>query len=506
VSTFARRLELVRPYVLAGSACAGLAAANAARPRGAAVLVVIGACALLACVLPGQARIVLSALGLAGAAWWFGAARLDALDRSVLVHRVGHVDRTVAEVTGPARRGSFALRVPVRVRRFGTIHLDEPALFELPLGRAPPQGARIETVAEAKEPRPAADGFDERGWLARQGVHVVLHGRNWRLIGRRGGLGAVADTLHAWLGRGAAAGLHGERAAVIAGVVLGADEGLSQPLRDRFRSSGLYHLLAVSGQNVALLAGGLLLLASSLGISRWLGEIGVLIGIAGYVLAVGLQPSVVRAGVAGALGSLAWLAARPRDRWYFLLIGAVALLAWNPYNLRDPGFQLSFAAVGSIFVLVPRIERRLEGYPVPRPLAAMIAVSTACGIATAPLLLLDFGRVPVFSVLANLLAEPAVPPLLGLGLAAAIVHPLLPGLAAGIAWLNGWFAAYLAWCARFVGGLPSAQISSVRVLLVLADAVVLVWLLVRFRPRRLRRAGELCGAGLAVALGWRLLA
>jgi competence protein ComEC len=506
VSEIESRLELARPYVAAGAVCAGLVAANVARPGGTSIAIAVCLCATAAWIARGPARIAFAALGLAAAAWWTGGARLDVLDGSALVGRVGHVDATIAEVSGPARRGSFALRVPVDVRRFGAMQVDEPALLELPRGRAPPQGARIEVIAEVREPRPAADGFDERGWLARQGVHVVLHGRSWRAVGYRGGFGAVADTLHAWLARGAASGLHGERAAVIAGVVLGADEGLSQPLRDRFRSSGLYHLLAVSGQNVALLAGGLLLLASTLGVSRWLGELWVLGGIAGYVLAVGLQPSVVRAGVAGALGSLAWLAARPRDRWYFLLLGAVALLAWNPYTVRDPGFQLSFAAVASIFVLVPRIQRLLEGYPIPSSIVAMVAVSSACGLVTAPILLIDFGRVPIFSVLANLLAEPAVPPLLGLGLAAAIVHPLSAALAAAIAWINGWFAAYLAWCARFVGGLPSAQVGSARVVILAAAAIALVWLLARTRPWRLRRAGELCGAGVALALGWRLLA
>jgi competence protein ComEC len=293
---------------------------------------------------------------------------------------------------------------------------------------------------------------------------------------------------------------------VIAGVVLGADEGLSQGLRDRFRSSGLYHLLAVSGQNVAIIAGAVLMLAWLLGIARWVGELGVLGSIGGYVLAVGLQPSVVRAGIAGALASLAWLAARPRDRWYFILVAAAGLLAWNPYNLLDPGFQLSFAAVSAIFVVVPVLERRLAGYPVPRRLATMIAVSTACGLVTAPILWLDFGRVPLFSVLGNALAEPAVPPLLGFGLVSALLDPVLPGVAASLAWVNGWIAAYLAACARFVGGLPYAQISSGRALLLLVDVGMLAWALVRLRPPRFRRATELCGAGLALALGWRLLA
>ena len=175
--------------------------------------------------LEGTARIAALAVVLAGAGWVWGAFRLDTLDRSFLVTRIGHVDRTVAEVTAPPRHGQFELRVMVKVRDFGDYRTDEPALLELPLGRAPPQGAVIETVAEVKPPRPPEDGFDERAWLARQGIHVVLHGRPWRQIGRRGGIGGVADRLRAFVARGIAPGLAGERAALIAGVVLGCRRG-----------------------------------------------------------------------------------------------------------------------------------------------------------------------------------------------------------------------------------------------------------------------------------------
>ena len=101
---------------------------------------------------------------------------------------------------------------------------------------------------------------------------------------------------------------------MIAGIVLGEDEGLSEGLRADFRASGLYHLLAVSGQNVALIAGGAILLVYLIGLSRFVGQLTALAAIGGYVLAVGWQPSVVRAGIAGILGSLAWLAARPEER------------------------------------------------------------------------------------------------------------------------------------------------------------------------------------------------
>jgi competence protein ComEC len=209
-------------------------------------------------------------------------------------------------------------------------------------------------------------------------------------------------------------------------------------------------------------------------VPRLVAEVGALAGIAAYVLAVGAQPSVVRAGVVGALGSLAWLAARQRDRWHFLLLAAFVLLAWNPYTLLDAGFQLSFVAVASIFVLVPPLVRVLEGYPLAKWLREAIAVSTACGAATAPVLWLQFHAVPLLAVPANAMAAPAMAPLLGLALSAALVDPVAPGAAAVLACLAGWCAAWLALCARLVGGLPFAQVSSNRGGAALAASALLV--------------------------------
>jgi competence protein ComEC len=441
------------------------------------VVAALGAAAGAALGADPRVRILLVACALLLAGWWWGSARLDALDSSVLAPHAGERAPARLVVTGPARNSEFDLRVPARLLRFGPVAIGEAVLLELPVGRSPPQGAILELDARLKRPRPASHGFDERTWLRRHGVHVVVAGSEWRVVGRRGGIGGYADRVRAWLARSLAPGLTGERRAVLEGIVLGEDEGLSPGLRDAFRASGLYHLLAVSGSNVMFVAVGVLGLAWIVGLPRWLGELGALAGIASYVLAVGAQPSVVRAGIAGALGSIAWLAARQRDRWHFLLLGALILLAWNPYTLFDAGFQLSFAAVIAIFVAVPRASRWLEGYPIPKLAREAVAVSLACGVATAPVLWLQLGRIPLYSVPANALAAPVVAPLLALSFAAALADLISPAIAALIASANGWLAAYLAWCARFVAGLPGAVVSSsagVGALLLFTSSAVLL--------------------------------
>jgi len=492
------------PHVLATGLCAGLIVANLTRAESHALAALAAAGALGAVCVRRERRVLVFAFSLLLAGWWWGSVRLTALDQSVLVEHVGRASSMQLVVTGPSRRGTFALRLPAEVSRFQSLALRERVLLELPPGRAPPQGSRLELIGRIVRPRTEENGFDEAAWLQRQGVQVVVRGDHWRIVGGRGGLAGLGDRLHRRLSGAIAPAVEGERRAVIAGIVVGEDEGLSEELRAAFKASGLYHLLAVSGQNVAFLAGGVLMLAWLLGVPRWFGQAAVLGVIAAYVLAVGWQPSVVRAGVAGGLATLAWLVSRQRDRWHFLLLGAIVLLVWNPYSALEPGFQLSFGAVAAIFLVVPRLERFLTGYPVPTRPASVLAISLTCGVATAPILWLHFGAVPLFSVASNAVAAPVVGPLLGLGLAAALLDPVLPTAALAIAWANGWLAAYLAGCARLVAGLPHAEISSSVGLLALALGLGGAFAVRRLPLWHRRRALALVSVVLAVFVGWRL--
>jgi competence protein ComEC len=417
------------------------------------------------------AALTLGGLGVAVVGWGLGSARLATIDHSTLAPRIGTAERALVDVAEPARHGSFELRMRAVVLRWGDVRPHEAVLLELPLGRAPPQGARLSLIGQLRAPRGPSNGFDERKWLRHHGIHAVLRAQEWRIVGRRGGLGGVADRLHAWLAGASVLGLRGLRRGVIEGVVLGEDEGLSDGLRQDFRASGLYHLLAVSGGNVAVVALGTLWLALLIGLPRLAAEVAVLAAIGGYVLAVGAQPSVVRAGIAGGLGSLAWLTGRERDARYALVVAAIALLGWNPYNALDPGFQLSFAAVLAIFFLAPRFRGWLEGYPLPDGLRTVVSVSAACGLATAPISWFQFHQIPLLTVPANAAGGFAAAPMLALALVSALVAPIAPQLAATLAWANGWLAAYLATCAHVFGSLPGAQVTSGRTAAALALGV-----------------------------------
>lgn len=484
------------PALLVGAACVGIALSIwIAIPFAAVLVLAVTACAgvLLASGVVRVAALA-AALAVLGLAW--GSLRMDALRASVLVDEVGATGVAELVTVAPARASPWSTRVIAVTRTFRHEALRERVLLVLPVGRSPPRGAILEATVRVADPRPPEDGFDERAWLARQGIHVVLDASSWRQTGRRGGIAGFGDVLRDRIERAVTRGAGGTRRGIVLGVVLGEDEGLPADVQDAFRASGLYHLLAVSGQNVAFLAGGVYALGWLLRLSRSVRELSILVTIGAYVLAVGWQPSVVRAAVAGGLASLAWLAARPADRWHFLALGALVLMAWMPTSLLEPGFQLSFAAVAAIFVAVPRVRRRLDGYAIPSAVADAVSVALACGVATAPIVLLHFGEAPLYTVPANVVAFLAAPLVLALGLLAAVIDPVSPGAAAGLAALAGWAAAWLELVARIVADLPRAQVDTTA-LAVLVSAGAAVWVMAR-RVRRLARRG---GVLVPLALG-----
>jgi predicted membrane metal-binding protein len=242
------RVRVLPAHVIALACVAGLASANALRLHGP-VSVLLGSLAVSLAVPRGPARLSVAAAVMLVASWWWGSVRLGQLDQSALAPRIGTAARMEAVVTGEARVGSFAQRQFARTRCVDGRPVDERVQLELPLGRAPPQGAVISLLAVIEAPRGPAHGFDERTWLRRQGIHVVLHVDAWTLVGHRGGLGGAADALRDWLRHASSPGLRGQRRAVVEGVLLGDDGGLSDNVKQAFRRSGLYHLLAPKGQS-----------------------------------------------------------------------------------------------------------------------------------------------------------------------------------------------------------------------------------------------------------------
>ena len=190
--------------------------------------------------------------------------------------------------------------------------------------------------------------------------------------------------------------------------------------KEDFRRAGLSHLLAVSGQNVTLLALLAMPLMAALGIPLRERLVWVLGLIVVYVPLAGAGPSIQRAGVMGAVGVLATLAGRRASRLYALLLALGVTLAIDPGVAADVGWQLSFAAVTGIFLLAAPLRGRSRPGSGPerwrRALAEGAAVTIAATLATAPLIAFHFETLSTTTLVANLLAMPAVAPAMWLGM------------------------------------------------------------------------------------------
>jgi competence protein ComEC len=256
--------------------------------------------------------------------------------------------------------------------------------------------------------------------------------------------------------RALASGMPAREAALARGFVLGEDGDLDAATVEDFRRAGLSHLLAVSGQNVALLGLLAMPLLALFGMPLRTRLLWIVAAIAVYVPLAGGGPSIVRAGVMGALTLLATFAGRRASRLYTLAIAAIVTLAIDPRIGADVGWQLSFAAVLGILAIArplrATIASRLGSGGLRGALAEGMAVTIAATLATAPLIAFRFGELSTLSLLANLLALPAVAPAMWLGMLTS-VGAQVPGFPAAIpnaisAPLLAYIAAVASWCGQ----------------------------------------------------------
>jgi competence protein ComEC len=498
-------------HVLLGALVAGLLLG----PRAPAAVV---AAALLGLLLTRDPLLALGAVAvlLGGAA--LADARLAALDRTALgplMHGPVEVRATLLE---QPRTRSFGVRVaPVSLR-------SGPGRGERVLVRAP---------SRVHWPRSAQPGIElalhgtltELGpydaYERRRNAHALLKADAIRATGRRrGGVLGVLDAIRTRSERALSSGVPPPQGALARGMVLGEDGALTDDVREDFRVTGLAHLVAASGSNVLLLATLVLAIAAAAGAGLtarlWL----AIVVVVAYVPLAGGGPSIQRAGVMGVAGLVAALAGRPGSRWYALLLAAAITLAWNPRAAADPGWQLSFVAVLGMLALVPALGARLRRAGVPRGLAEALAVTIAATLGTAPLIALHFERLSLVSLPVNLLAAPAVAPVMWLGTLAGAVGQVAPWLAVPVAQLAALALGYLTWLADRAAALPLAEVHigspgpwGVVAVYAIAGAAALAWRRIRalrdtrpVRPpssaRRLRRAASvvLVAAGASAAV------
>ncbi len=345
--------------------------------------------------------------------------------------------------------------------------------------RDPPAvGSHVDATVTA---RPLGrDGFDAS--LRRRHVGVRVDPVRWEVVEPPTGSWRLVEEVRATVRTAARRGLQGDAAALAVGLVTGDTRGLSEETADDMRATGLTHLVAVSGSNVALVLAVVAVLSAALS-PRWR-RAAMLAAIVAFTILTRVEPSVLRAAVMAGMVVLARVRGVPSSAVHALAATMLVLLLVDPASAGSLGLVLSALATAGVLVVTPVLVQRLRAR-LPTALATLLAATLGAQVAVAPVLLATVGEVPLVSIPANLVAVPAA----ALASVVAVVASLLAQVHVGLggvlfSWAGPPLAVVLAVAERSSGPVVSAARPTLLGVVVLATIAVLA------RPHsRLRRVG-----------------
>ncbi len=400
------------------------------------------------------------------------AVRLASVDAPVLGGDYrGPVQGRVVEID---RSQSDALRLVLdQVVLSGISPALTPIYVRISLQNQEPEvypGEVIEITAQLSSPggpvEPGAFDFQRMAYFNQLGA--VGYSRNPLVLWQEAAPGEErVNRLRSWLGAGIRAQVPGDAGAFAAGAMTGDRSGIRADTVAALRDSNLAHLLAISGQNMAFLTvfvfalfryGLALIPPIALRINtKKLAAVAAFGVAAFYLLLSGANVATVRAFLMVTVMLGAVLLDRRALTLRSVAISAVILLIWQPEQLLEPGFQLSFAATVVLIAGFHVLDGRILAAKMPRwvmTVYVMVLSSVLAGFATAPYAAAHFNRFTDYGLVANLLTGPAMLVLMAAGAVAALLAPV--GLAFPALWVMGRASAWILAVAHWISGLDGS--------------------------------------------------
>lgn len=290
---------------------------------------------------------------------------------------------------------------------------------------------------------------------------------------------SIADSMRGGLTQ-ALTGVDERGGSLVAGLAIGDESALPGELKDQMRLSGLAHLTAVSGGNVAIVLAMVILVSMLAGV-KLIGRVVLSLGaLVFYVILVQPQPSVVRAATMGAIVVIAFLVGGRTAGPSILSTAVIILLLFDPSLGISWGFALSVCATGGLVVLTPILMDYAQSTPflarTPPVILVAALLTIAAQIATLPLLIAMGTPIGLGSVPANILAMPMVAFITVGGLLSSLTSLVSPELAHGLALVSSWPAMWIAALAKFFSGWPSLSgVAVVVAFVVVAVILIIAW-------------------------------
>ncbi len=347
------------------------------------------------------------------------------------------------EEIGGERVSNISIDVLMLINDAGKQHRQGAAEFQTPcFGDLAALKGDLELTSGARNP----GGFDAEAVSWRRGTSAVLfvsHPEECHILSagnsRNQPLFALAVNFRNRLREQLYRSLSERDAGVVQGILLGDKSNISSKLREDFERTGTEHILATAGLHVGIVVLLLRGILWRIGIPRRHALIICIAILVLFALMAGGRPAVSRAALIAGIYLASILLEREFDVWNALALAAFCILLWNPFQLLDPGFQLTFATVITIFHLVPFGERFLKeaknrlftkkehsghllwSFDL---IAGCFFLSVAAQLGSLPLVAEYFHTFSVVSVLANTLAVPLLSIIIPLGFLTAFFSPI----------------------------------------------------------------------------------
>ena len=407
-----------------------------------------------------------------------GALRYDAsLPRLDEGHLAYYNDRGTTTITGvvveaPDVRDRYVnLKVSARYLEVDGEEHKVTGLALVQTGRHPGYSYGDELQIEGRlETPPELEDFSHKDYLARQDIHSMMRFGSITLLSRGHG-DPIHHAIYALKGhfqRTIARLLPEPSASLLTGILLGIETGIPRTLLEDFNATSTTHIIAISGFNIAIVAGAIgLLTRRFLGLYR--SALVSLLAIALYTVLVGADAAVVRAAIMGAVSLVAIIAGRQTFALASLAAAAFVMTLWSPLLLWDVGFELSFAATLGLVLLFGPMEEALQALlsrltseeratGVVRLLSEPLLLTLAAQLAVWPITLYYFRRLSLISPLTNFLIIPAQPAVMMVGGLATLLGTLHPLLGQPVAWVAWLFVAYTIGVVELTARLPVVSI------------------------------------------------
>lgn len=253
--------------------------------------------------------------------------------------------------------------------------------------------------------------FDYAGYLASRGISYVVSFANIEIVSHNEGNPFISHllTLKANFLTAIERQLPEPQAGLAEGLLLGVKRALGEDLEQVFRSTGIIHIVVLSGYNIMLVVAFVMYMLAFL--LPWRARLCVgVIAIVSFALMVGLSSTVMRASLMAALALVAKGVGRTYTVLHALFVAGLVMLLFNPYLLvYDVGFQLSFLATLGLILVAPLLEKVFTSIPSVIGIRDFFTATLATQLLVLPILLYQIGEFSVVSVLVNVLVLPMVP-------------------------------------------------------------------------------------------------